>query len=224
MTSAFERFVAAVKPGSHMSLTTAAALLAAHRCADLDLGALERQLAGLAEPLVAGDRAQLLLELFGPGKFAGHTDRYYDPDNSYLHRVLDRRLGIPISLAVLAMDIGRRAGVQLAGVGFPGHFLLRDISVEEVFIDPFGGRLLTEGDCVAWFHRRFPQGARWQREFLQPVDDATVLTRMISNLIQIFERDRNFPELAWLMKLRCALPNATDAERQQFAKLMSPLN
>jgi regulator of sirC expression with transglutaminase-like and TPR domain len=125
----------------------------------------------------------------------------------------------------VAIEVGHRCGVPLSGVGFPGHFLLRDKVDPTVFVDPFGGgTYLTEAECVVWFHRQHPAGASWNRDFLEPVDNATILTRMISNLLAVYQQRRDLAGVRWLMKLRCALPNATPADEANFARLMSPLN
>jgi regulator of sirC expression with transglutaminase-like and TPR domain len=205
-------------------LAEAVTLLALQQYPEVSVEQTEAALARLAAGVPEPSRESLLGTLFGPGGFIGHTGDYYDPDNSFLHRVLERRLGIPISLAFVAMDIGRRIGVPLDGVGYPGHFLLRDRGDPSVYIDPFGGRVLTEGECVVWFHRSHPAGAIWQRSFLHPVDNVALLTRMLANLVPIYQRNRDFAGIRWMMQLRCALPNATRADDDAFARLMAPLN
>src|SRR3546814_4479768 len=85
------------------------------------MGRLDALAAGVAEPTVEA----LTAHLFGVEAFAGDTDSYFDPRNSLLSDVLDRRLGIPITLAVVAIEVGRRCGVPLVGIGMPGHFLVR---------------------------------------------------------------------------------------------------
>jgi regulator of sirC expression with transglutaminase-like and TPR domain len=205
-------------------LAEAIVLLAAQQYPDVSVEQVSTELDRLAATVPEPSREALVATLFGPGGFAGHTGDYYDPDNSFLHRVLERRLGIPISLAFVAMEVGRRIGVPLDGVGYPGHFLLRDRCDAATFIDPFGGRLLTEGECVVWFHRSHPAGASWRRDYLHPVDNVALLTRMISNLVAIFARNRDFAGISWMMQLRCSLPNATRADQVAFARLMAPLN
>ena len=78
----------------------------------------------------------------------GNQEEYYDPRNSFLNEVLSRRLGIPISLSLLYIEVGKRLEVPLVGVGMPGHFMVRHRDVEDLFIDPFhGGLLLSEEEC-----------------------------------------------------------------------------
>jgi regulator of sirC expression with transglutaminase-like and TPR domain len=207
------------------TLGEAAILLAGYQHPSVDVDETLQQLDALSAEVTTPTLDGLVATLFGDGGFTGNATDYYDPDNSYLHRVLQRRVGIPISLAVVAIEVGHRCGVPLSGVGFPGHFLLRDKVDPTVFIDPFGGgTYLTEAECVVWFHRQHPAGAAWNRDFLEPVDNATILTRMISNLLAVYQQRRDLAAVRWLMKLRCALPNATRADEANFARLMSPLN
>lgn len=220
----FDRFTALMQRGT-WTLGEAATIIGGYEFPDVDvdgtLRALDRLAGQIRNPTLDG----LVDTLFGRGGFTGNTEDYYDPQNSYLHRVLDRRLGIPISLAVVALEVGRRCGVPLQGVGFPGHFLLRDKVDPGVFIDPFGGgRLLTEADCVVWFHQQHPAGAAWERSYLAPVGDAAILTRMLSNLLVVFQQRKDLAAVRWVMKLRCALPNATAVDLAIFDRLMSPLN
>jgi regulator of sirC expression with transglutaminase-like and TPR domain len=221
--AAVERFKHCVGLGEP-GLVEAVSLLALHHYPAVSAVDTVAALDQLALTVPDASRKALVETLFGPGQFAGNTDAYYDPDNSFLHRVLERRLGIPISLALVGIEVGRRIGVPLHGVGYPGHFLLRDASEPTVFIDPFGGRILSEADCVVWFHQSHPAGTAWHRDYLQPVDHVFILSRMISNLVATFERTRDYGGIQWLMTLRCALPNATAADRQAFARLLAPLN
>src|SRR5437762_6981207 len=126
-------------------LDEAALLIAAHAYPDLDVAAELARLDELAGRC-PGDELDVLLEyVFGELGFTGNRMDYYDPRNSFLNDVVARRLGIPITLAMVAMEMGRRIGVPLLGVGMPGHFLVR---YGPVVIDPFtGGRRLDEDDC-----------------------------------------------------------------------------
>ena len=134
-----------------------------------------------------------------------NTDDYYDPRNSFLNDVLERRVGIPITLAVLALEVGRRIGVPLAGVGMPGHFLLRDKVDRDVFIDPFdGGRLLDADGCRRLFtgrgRARTPPG---RTSYLEPVGNLSIISRILTNLRAIYEGRRDLVNLRWVMALRC---------------------
>ena len=117
----------------------------------------------------------------------GNERDYYDPRNSFLNEVLDRKLGIPISLAVVWIEVGRRAGLELRGVGFPGHFLAKYASPTgpEVFIDAFnGGEMLSADECVARYRAR-TGGRELDRRYLAAVDSRQLLARMLQNLKRI---------------------------------------
>jgi len=158
----------------------------------LDEHALRRALDGLgAEALIrrglrsTPDRdvrilAELLFEELG---FEGERDDYYNPNNSYLDEVMRRRKGIPISLSVLTMAIGERAGMDVEGVGFPGHFLVRVGGPEGVYQDPFNGGALLDGPGLSELAAEFlgAEMALFPR-YLEPVDAHTITIRMLANL------------------------------------------
>ena len=141
-------------PEEEIELDWAALVLAVTEYPELDIAqetaALDSLAAGVARRL--GDLRDPLFcvntlseYLFDELGFRGNQDEYYDPRNSYLNEVLIRRLGIPITLALVYIETGRRLGVPLLGVGMPGHFMVRHRDVEDLFVDPFhGGILLTE--------------------------------------------------------------------------------
>ncbi len=125
--------------------------------------------------------------LFEEGGFRGNTDAYYDPRNSFLNEVLDRRLGIPITLAVVCIEVGARVGLPIQGVGFPGHFLVKHVAGErEIFIDPFhGGEILSADECLERFNAMAPGRAR-DRRHLQAATTRQILRRMLHNLEKIY--------------------------------------
>lgn len=125
--------------------------------------------------------------LFRNKELRGNRDDYYDPRNSFLDQVLERRLGIPISLAVVLIEIGRRVGVPLAGVGFPGHFLVRHACHPQILLDPFDcGNLLTHGDCAAILGRLTRHRIPFSPRLLQTVGARQILLRMLNNLCGIY--------------------------------------
>jgi regulator of sirC expression with transglutaminase-like and TPR domain len=153
-----------------------------------DLGArLQRRLHGVRSEL---DRLSLLTEmLYGEEGLRGNAEDFYDPRNSFLNEVLDRGLGIPITLAVVCMEVGRRAGLLLQGVGFPGHFLLRLAHHPQVLIDPFErGRLLTVRDCEEMLERMSRRGERAELDprLLRPSGPRQILQRILNNLRGIY--------------------------------------
>ncbi len=142
--------------------------------------------------------------LFRQLAFRGNSDNYFDPANSYLNRVMDRRLGIPISLCAVYLFIGRRLGLPLAGIGMPGHFICRYQSpTEEIFVDPFrGGEFLTRADC----RKRLAElGVKYDERHLAPVSNRRTLQRMIANLHVIQKERRNREETERLQRYLVAL-------------------
>lgn len=123
--------------------------------------------------------------LFTKMQFRGNEDDYYDPDNSYLNRVLDNRLGNPISLSLVYMWVARRMQLPVVGIGLPGHFICRlQTSKEELYIDAFnGGKLLTKVDCVKYL---LQTNHTLQEGHLAPVSARRVLLRICANLHQIY--------------------------------------
>lgn len=117
----------------------------------------------------------------------GNAEDYYDPRNSYLNEVLDRGLGIPITLALIYIEVGRRAGVPLDGVGFPGHFLLRHSHHTQLVIDPFDrGRLLTVDDCKEMLERLSNGTLPFDPRLLRPSTPRQILIRMLNNLRGVY--------------------------------------
>jgi regulator of sirC expression with transglutaminase-like and TPR domain len=118
-------------------------------------------------------------------KFTGDETNFYDPDNSYINRVLDRRRGNPISLSVVYLLVARRLKLPVAGIGLPGHFVCRfQSSRHEIYIDPFRrGRLLTKSDCVKYVMQL---RHRFDESCLAPVSARRILLRICANLHQIY--------------------------------------
>ncbi len=146
--------------------------------------------------------------LAGELGFRGNELDYYDPRNSYLNEVLDRRLGIPISLAVVVMEVGRRLGLPLVGIGMPGHFLVRHGGV--VF-DPFNrGAPVDTSDL--------------DEALLEPVGAKAILARMLGNLKHIYASQGDVTGLEWVLRLRTAIPGVPDEERHQLTRLRARWN
>lgn len=165
--------------------------------------------------------ADLMTHLFGTIGLAGATGSYYDPANSYLHRVLERRRGIPISLAVVVIEVGRRVGVELTGVGMPGHFLVGDGPEPERWFDPFaGGRALDAAGCRILFARLHP-GAELDLEWLRPVGALEIAERMLTNLRLIHLRAGDPSHLIPVLQLRAELPVSTLADQLELATVLA---
>jgi regulator of sirC expression with transglutaminase-like and TPR domain len=224
-TAAYERFVAVVgAPAAAVALDEAALCIAAQAEPGLDVDAYLARLDDVAASVRTPTLDGLVAQLFAGGRFAGNRADYHDPLNSFLNHVLDRGLGIPITLSVVALEVGRRIGVPLWGVGMPGHFLLRDKVDPSVFVDPFDrGRLLDEAGCRAVFYRVVGD-APWENRFLDPIERPAIVARMLANLAVSYQRTRDLDALRWVSRLRCALPGATDLDRAELARLMAPFN
>lgn len=142
--------------------------------------------------------------LFTDLGFVGNETNYYDPDNSYLNRVVDRRTGNPISLCLVYLFVARRLRLPIVGIGMPGHFLIRfQSSTGEVFIDAFNrGKLLTKADCVKYL---LHTSHGFQEGYLAPVSPRRILLRVCSNLHQIYAQLELADETARLQRYIVAL-------------------
>ena len=160
--------------------------------------------------------------LYDEKGFSGNRQRYDDPRNSFLNEVLERRTGIPISLAVVYIEVARRAGIGVSGVNFPGHFLLRvpiDLdgtpSVEEQYliIDPFhGGARLSEIDCRELLRQHVGDEAAFDRSLLAPATRDDIVVRMLVNLKRLYVRMRSFPQARFISDLLLAVDPSAIAE------------
>lgn len=213
MSDAVERFAQLVaQPAGGFDLAEAALTLAAGAYPDLDVGRWLADLDRLASGVV--DLTRLRSRLFAELGLRGDVEGYYTPDNSFLHRVLERRLGIPITLSVVTMEVGRRAGLRLQGVGMPGHFLVY-APAEGVHLDPFaGGAVLEPGRAEALF--RATTGAGADMEFgpalLPVVGPHAILARMLANLRAVYRASGSASDLEWVLRMRLALPQPSTHE------------
>lgn len=117
--------------------------------------------------------------------FRGNTEEYEDPRNSYIHEVMVRRTGIPITLALVHLELGSRLRLPLEGISFPGHFLVR-APEPDLLIDPFYGRLLDDAECTERLRRIVGPRARFDRSALRPATVREILVRMLGNLKHVF--------------------------------------
>ncbi len=142
--------------------------------------------------------------LFGELSFSGNQEQYYDPDNSYLNRVIDRRSGNPISLCVVYWLLAKRLQLPVVGIGMPGHFVCRYQSpTDSIYIDPFNrGRLLTRADCIKYLQQ---SSHGFHESFLSPVSSARALMRICSNLHQVYSHLNMREESARLQRYLVAL-------------------
>ncbi len=230
---AFAQLVAA--DDAHIDLAHACLMIAQDAYPTLEveryLGDIERMAmrlrgrlpnTGGAEERVAALN-QFLFEDLG---FRGNTDEYYDPRNSYLNDVIDRKIGIPISLSVLYMAVGRRVGLPLEGVSFPGHFLVRlRLRIGVLVLDPFAaGAPLSEADLRERLQRVIPPGVTDNvpvselplDQFLEAATHRQILARLLRNLKAIY-RETDKPErmLEVLNRMLVVAPDATAELRER---------
>ena len=192
----------AARPDAEIDVVRAALSLAKSEYADLNI---EREIFTFRS--MAGDISSRLLDdddplycmntlseyLFDHLGFRGNDEDYYDPRNSYLNQVLERRMGIPITLAVVYMELGRRLKIPLVGIGMPGHFLVRHVDVEDLFVDPFhGGIMLSEDECRERLRERVTGALQWDPSLLSPISNQEILDRIIRNLKAIFMNRGDF--------------------------------
>ena len=225
MTEYLERFAELMSQGERLgALDEAGFLLAGHVQGELDVAGEQAKLDQLATDVPVGDLDGVLEYIFGTLGFQGNERSYYDPRNSYLNEVLQRRLGIPISLSVLVMEVARRLDIELDGVSMPGHFLLCDRSEPRVFVDSFNqGAQLSATDCEKLFWQHAPAAADFQsgfqNGFLEPVSLVTVAERMLSNLVAIHYGGRNVEALRRVCELLSCLPEADEQVYEPLVNL-----
>jgi regulator of sirC expression with transglutaminase-like and TPR domain len=161
--------------------------------------------------------------LFGELHFVGNTVTYEDPRNSFLNEVMDRRTGIPITLALVYIEVARRAGVRVEGVNFPGHFLLRCRPhqaaplTDDLIIDPFhGGALLSEEACRARLRRHTDTEERLASPLLVHATKPQILARMLLNLKRLYVQMNSFPQALDITDLlRAVDPSAINELRDR---------
>jgi regulator of sirC expression with transglutaminase-like and TPR domain len=173
--------------------------------------------------------------LFVQEGLRGNSEDYYDPRNSYLNEVLDRRLGIPITLSVIYMEVARRIGFDIKGVGFPGHFLVKHVAGDkEIIIDPFNlGRILTMNDCQELLDKTYNGRVQMNSSLLQPMDKRSIITRMLYNLKGIYtQKEQHQKALSVIDKILMLNPSAPSEVRDRgllfmqtslFAKALADL-
>jgi len=155
--------------------------------------------------------------------FGGNLNHYYDPDNSYLHKVLERRRGIPVSLAVLWLELAQGVGLAAHGVGFPGHFMVKvNLPHAQVVIDPFSGQSLSREELMArlesWrgSHGLPAEPERALGHYLQAMPAREIIARMLRNLKEIHRTQRDWHRLVAVEnRLLVLLPQAWDEYRDR---------
>jgi regulator of sirC expression with transglutaminase-like and TPR domain len=210
-------------PGANVDLAEVSLQIARDEYRQLDVEGYLAELDGLAYEArsylgkgLAGQVAGLCRYLFHEAGFHGNETEYYDPRNSYLNDVLDRQTGIPITLSIVTMAVGRRLGVLVEGVGLPGHFIVmaRDDG-ERVLFDPFhNGRSLEPGDCAELVRQAAGVEVDATAELLQPAPAGAIVTRMLTNLKGCYLRRGDFRRAARAIQ-RLMQIQPTDVSQQR---------
>jgi regulator of sirC expression with transglutaminase-like and TPR domain len=141
--------------------------------------------------------------LFVEQGFYGNDDDYYDPRNSFLNEVIDRKTGIPITLSTLYIELAGRVGLTLDGVSFPGHFIVKFSGLgDDILIDPFnGGRILSEKNCQEILNSMYAGRVQFKREMLATSTKKQILTRMLNNLKGIYVNSQNHQKALSVVEL-----------------------
>ncbi|HET6178550.1 MAG TPA: transglutaminase-like domain-containing protein [Candidatus Sulfotelmatobacter sp.] len=230
LIEAFSVFVAPDIEDEKIDLIRAALVIARTEYPRLDTEAyathiqeLARRVATLAPDLhPQRTLAALNRVLFDEVKLRGNREDYYDPRNSFLNDVLDRGLGIPITLSVVYMEVARRAGLHLSGVGMPGHFLLKHYSEDgrETLIDCFSrGDILSRQDCQSRLDEIYSGEMTLRPEFLHPISCRQILTRMLNNLKTVYLSTRNFRKALLIADLILVIYPRSSEDLKQRALL-----
>jgi regulator of sirC expression with transglutaminase-like and TPR domain len=211
-------------PEGGIRLARAALLIAAAEQPGLDVDKYVARLDDLADTALAARRAADALSrlhrlrefLFEELGFAGDRSDYFDPRNSHLNEVLDRRLGIPITLSLVFIEVGRRLGLEMEGIGLPGHFITgARIAGEQVLLDPFNrGAVLTVEACGQVVRQALGRPVRLLPEHFAPVDNRQFLTRMLANLKGVYWRQEAWDKVVRVIDRMLALNPAAAGERR----------
>lgn len=187
---------------SDIELDTASLLIAKEEYPELNVGDYLDRLNSMSEEIKSrlsadyspSEAIQSMNDyLFAKQGFSGNQENYYDPKNSYLSDVLDRKTGIPITLSIIYMEIGRRLGLQLHGLGMPGHLIIGYRFEDELkLLDPFNaGASLTMQQCQERV-KAMTNGGPFRSEFLRPMENRQIIWRMLNNLKGIYVRASDF--------------------------------
>ncbi|PSB10415.1 hypothetical protein C7B76_24215 [filamentous cyanobacterium CCP2] len=223
-----QRFYQEIRqPEEQINLASAALFLAQEEYPDLDpeeyLNALDMMAVEVEERLPVERYPLRIIQtvnqyLFEDLKFVGNTDNYYDPANSYLNQVIDRRLGIPITLSLIYLEITKRIDFPMVGVGMPGHFLIRPtVGDMQIFVDAFHqGEVMFTEDCQERLSQIYGRPVDLRPEFLQAVDAHHFLARILMNLKAIYiQRSDLRRTLAVIERLLLLFPDAPMEQRDR---------
>lgn len=230
VTDPYREFRQAVeRPEESIDLGRAALAVALADYPDLDIARYLRRIDELAVEVsqrrgadadAFRSIAALNYVLFKEQGFRGNRDDYYDPKNSFLNDVIDRKRGLPITLSILYMEVGRRIGLILEGFGFPGHFLVKaEAEGDEIVLDPFNaGDVKSYEDLQAMLDQIYGGKVRLDRDLLTALPKKQILKRMLGNLKAIYgRRDELVKMLAVLDRLIILDPGSVEEVRDRGA-------
>jgi regulator of sirC expression with transglutaminase-like and TPR domain len=217
-------------PAAPLDLAALALLLARDEYHALDVEGYLSELDGMAHEVrrylggsLRGRVQGLCRFLFHEMGFHGNTQHYYDARNSYLNDVIDRRTGLPITLSIVAIAVGGRAGLEIVGLGLPGHFVVKAIAgADEVIFDPFhGGRVLLPDECEHMIQQVTGQPFRLTPEQAQPTPPGLIVARMLTNLKGVYLRAEDYTRLIRVTeRLRQLVPHDLSQRRDLGATLL----
>jgi regulator of sirC expression with transglutaminase-like and TPR domain len=229
MTPHLERFAELVTR-EQFNLAEACLLIAEDRYPALDIAGCVARLDAMAatvrgrlaaDALVEQKVAALNFHLYGELRFSGNADAYYDPRNSYLNEVLERRTGIPITLSIVYLEVGRRLGLQVQGVSFPGHFLVKlRLKRGQLVLDPFsGGEPCSASELRARLGHALaaarPAALDLDR-YLEPATPREIVARVLRNLKGIYLKGGKLePALAVMHRMLLVLPESAEELRDR---------
>ena len=229
MNARLEHF-AEIVSRDQFDLAEASFLLAQDIYPGIDIAAYLGQLDDIAAAIrkrIAGDAfaeqkvIALNYYLFNEMRFSGNIEDYYDPRNSYLNQVMERRIGIPISLSILYLEVGKRLGLNLKGISFPGHFLVKlAVKRGQLVLDPFiGGEAQSEADLRARLAQVLPSGKAEELQldqYLEPATPRQIIARVLRNLKSIYMQTGKLEQaLSVMQRMLLVMPESAEELRDR---------
>ena len=224
-------------PDEQIDLARGALLIAQSAYPDLDeslyLGHLDRIASKVKRDMTADiNSADIITRinhiLYDEEKFCGNRENYYDPDNSFLNRVIDRKTGIPITLSLIYIEVAGRLGLDVRGIGLPGHFITALYHASGIiFIDPFNrGEIRTVDECLEIVRANKGKTVTSDLHWLQPIGRKELLVRMLRNLKLIYARQDNdvmlFKTIHWILTLQPEAPAELSARAMLYEAMGNP--
>ena len=224
------------RPEVDLDMATAALMIAREEYPHLSIPAYMKQLdrwGAMAKANVDGSKnPHVIIErlnrtIFDELGFRGNVDQYYDPRNSHLNEVMDRRIGIPLTLSLLYVELAQRVSFPLAGVGLPGHFIVKhDDQRVPIYLDPFHrGALLTVARCQSLVRRTVGEEVEWDPQWLEPVGKLEMIARLMRNLRDVYLRGsqplRALNVMEWILLVDPRNPEEQEAYQKLHAQIVN---